>query len=883
MADDRIMRAIVDKCEIYYGDSLLSNETIIEKYLRFFASQFDPSERSVCFVFHTGSLCFDVVSVAALMIGCLAYEFSSNDEILAELELGDMVLYNGGRYRWCGIEKRSFKRGEPPADYIVLSEEAKGKNGSSSTYLPYARNKHLIKPYLGKSIKTDGRGIRKDNTNRVDFISSVLEIPEQDVPTAFDLSVVVVADRIKFKDICSHLIIKYDQDRVVELTDIVPVSYFTGSGEQVQIGKNASKSEPVIKVASKISIARDLILDKHGNRVIGLMVTNVGLLSSSAAELNDLLRRKSLKFAYVLTPFTSESCEMAIEQYDSAKLFACTKALISDSDNKVSSVNKLTSELHRQISNIIAQKTNIINIEGYWDWECFKKLKEKIFLIKQANWTEDDHDNFILSSIALINLFTTSFFSMACMESAITAGKINPAVVSPEARITDLMNISTRAADMQELCIEVVTTLMDMYLALYDCSPKEAVFKQYLAEHRDEKIAFIVPKAYYSDLFSIAFGDEFKNVTCVTANRFDGQTEFDRIVVSGDIVGKRFDALQCFSAPDITLFLYNYEEKLFSFRKRKTAKAERKLNARINGLKGEEYFREVETDDSNDSEIQEKTMQEFSDLDAFVESMGMFDIRRLAAGGTGNTEYSNNVCEVKLVGKFTTGEHILFSKYYSAVVFNQNEGVVTETKPENLLPGYILVFTKKDGYTSNIVDQIFDQLISTRKLSPEVMDAAEKAFYWKAALREYKERNRMTFRAVAKELKKHGSSLREVTVRQWLVEESHIVGPRDEETMRIIAKVTQDPYLLSNPSGYFEACRIVRHYRRGILSLIAKAINDKLSNKLPTHGSEFEVVYENVENLSETLELENVFELDEVALVNNTMANRPISESEELL
>ena len=144
MADERIMRAIVDKCDFYYGDSLLSKETIIAKYLRFFAGQFDPSERSVCFAFHTGSLCFDVVSVAALMIGCLAYEFSSNDEILANLEPGDMVLYKGERYRWCGIEKMSLMRGAPSEEYIILSQDAKGKNGPSQLNLPYARNKHLI-------------------------------------------------------------------------------------------------------------------------------------------------------------------------------------------------------------------------------------------------------------------------------------------------------------------------------------------------------------------------------------------------------------------------------------------------------------------------------------------------------------------------------------------------------------------------------------------------------------------------------------------------------------------------------------------------------------------------------------------------------------------
>ena len=107
MVDDRIIRSIVEKCEFLYDDALLSREKIIEKYLIFFAKQFNPEERSVSFAFHTGSLCFNVVSVAALMIGCLAYEFSSNDEILAELEPGDMVLYKGERYRWSGVEKIS--------------------------------------------------------------------------------------------------------------------------------------------------------------------------------------------------------------------------------------------------------------------------------------------------------------------------------------------------------------------------------------------------------------------------------------------------------------------------------------------------------------------------------------------------------------------------------------------------------------------------------------------------------------------------------------------------------------------------------------------------------------------------------------------------------
>lgn len=882
MSDERIIRSIVEKCEFFYDDVLISGEKIIEDYLLYFAKQFDPSERSLSFAFHTGSLCFNVVSVAALMIGCLAYEFSSNDEILAELVPGDMVLFKGERYKWGGLEKISWGPGEPKTDYIVLKQDAKGKNGPSTLRMPYERNKHLVKPYYGDSSVTDGRGIRKDKTNRNDFISFVLGIPLADVPTALDISVVVVADKNEFMEICRHLIIRYGGVKTVELMDVVPVSYYTGSGEQFQIGRNASKAEAVIKVTGKISMARDLVLDRSGNRVIGLMVTNAESLTADASELNDLLRRKSLRFAYVIAPYNSDSCEWAMDQYESANMFACTKELLSGSRHEVKVHHKLTEELNRQISNILTRDTVTVPVDGCWNWDQYRGLKERLYVIKQSEWSGEDRDNFILSTMALLNLFTTAFFSLKRMEDAISAKKINLAVVSPKERIGELTRIASNTLTMRDQCAEVVTMLRDMYTVLYERSPKEEALLRFLRDYPDKKTAIVVPKAYYSELFANTFQAEFGNTVCVSANRFDRHEQYDMVIVTGDTVGKRFDAIQCFSAPEIILFLYGYEEKTFSFRKKKSIKAERKLNARIRGLKGDEYRKAVEPQEPDDPEVSEQTMREFSDLDEYIETMGMFDVRRLTAGNAGGGDYSGTA-EVRFIGTFTTGDRILFSRYYSAVVFNQNDGAVTETKPEKLLPGDILVFTKRNDFTSNIVDQIFDQLLRTEKLSAEVRNAAEKAFYWKAALREYKESNGLTYRAVAREMKKLGSNLQEVSIRQWLIEESHIIGPRDVNTMKFIAEVTQDPYLKSDPNGYFEACGIVRHYRREILALIARAINDKLSNRQPVHGSAFEVVYENVEKLSETLELESVFELEDYVPVNSGLVNRPISDSEVLM
>lgn len=877
MANDMLIKTLTEQCEVYLDDALISKESIVEKYLKFFGGNMNTEERSINFAFHTGSLCFDAVSIAALMIGCLAYDMSDNDEILRALDVGDMVLYKGGRYHWGGIIKTDVFSKNQPCEAIVLTQDAKGKNGPSSTYLMYERSKHLIRPYYGDSEVTDGRGIRKDKSNRSNFFTSVFGISETEVPTTIGISVVVLADKNIFIDLCKRIRIRYAEDKYVALTDVVPVSYYSVSGEQLQIGQNAAKAEAVIKVTSKLSTARDLVLDKHSNKVIGLLAMNVDSLTSNSTELGDLLRRKSLKFAYVVMPLNAESCELAIEQYEQSQMFACTKELLNDSAQDLKFDNKHTRELNRQISNILTRRISLVNVEGCWSWDLYKDLKEKLFAVKQSNWNGEDKDKFVLSSIALINLFSTSFFPLSTMEEAIANGWINVAVVSPLKRLEEMESISQLALSMRDNCIYIIDRLREMYSELEFLSPKGSELFGLLDKNPCKKIALIVPKAYYVDLFIRYYGVRYKNVTCVTANRFEQQESFDLIVTVGDIVGKRYDSLQCYSAADICPLVYEFEGKTFDHRRRIATKSEKKINAKIKGLTGDDYKKAVQDDDV--SEIDEETIQQFDDLDEFVETMGMFDIRRLTTQFSPGGMYSAT-SEVKYVGVFVTGEQILFSKYYTAVVYDRNAEKVEEKSPEKLLPGDVLVFTKRNDYTSNIVDQIFEQLAKENKLSQEIQEAADKAAYWKAALREFKEANGLTYRAIAKEFNKLGSSIMEVTVRQWLIEESHIVGPRDIKTMQLIGEVTKDSKLALNPESYFEACRIIRHYRREILSLIGKAINEKLSNRRPSEGSAFEVVYQNVDKLSETMELENIFELDEVANITNSMVNRPITEAE---
>ena len=56
---------------------------------------------------------------------------------------------------------------------------------------------------------------------------------------------------------------------------------------------------------------------------------------------------------------------------------------------------------------------------------------------------------------------------------------------------------------------------------------------------------------------------------------------------------------------------------------------------------------------------------------------------------------------------------------------------------------------KRDDYTKNIVDFIYERLLRDGRLGQGAIEAYEKSQYWKEALREYKETNGFTYRKVA--------------------------------------------------------------------------------------------------------------------------------------
>jgi len=865
---------LAEKCDIHFEDALISKEKIIETYADFFAAEVSGESRSVSIALHTGSICFEVVSFIIAALGCVIHDDTCANEVIMSLAHGDIVLYKNTKYRWLGIELLNGQQ------RIKLQQDARGKDGPATLSIPYETNKGLVRPYFGESNITDSRGLRSSTEERIEFISHMFDIPKGDVPSITGASVIIVTEKESFERIAKGLELRYGGYQSVGLLDIVTASYYTDSGESYRYGGNAAKTEPVLKITSNISTARKLALDKRGNKAVGLMVMGAKAVSRGGSELTDLLGREALKFVHVATDMDFEGAEDIVESQSDAAIFACTKEFLLNNALPVQKLNVLTSELDRQVENILNSTITPISIDGGCSWDEIRTAKEALYAIKRSDLDERVKKDFIIVAHSLLNLLTTAVFPLRDLENAVSDRMLNSGVISPVARINELWDLADMSGSMEYNCAIVAEIIERLYKSLSKQCPKYDALLERITSDTRRQVAVIVPKAYYIDILSRDRYISRSGVTVVTANRFDASVVYDEIIAVGDIAGKRFDPLRCRAAEKIVVFLYDCETNMFKYRSEKVSKFEKKLNIRGQVFDDETHDGDfgiqdkAPVDDNIDSYVKDET-----DLEHYIDNISIFDIKKFASGMSAMNE-NTPTAEVYAIGKLMDGGQILFSRYYSAVIFDASQGAVTETAPEKLDAGDILIFAKRDDYTRNMVDYIYEGLLSGDKLSKEVAEATEKAFYWKEALREHKELNRLSYRGISEELRRLGSSIQEASVRHWLIEDSHIVGPRDLRTLELIAELTGDPYLLNDTQAYHEACRVVRRQRKEILKLIGKAITNKLTGHFRSDDSLLETVYDNIEKLSESHELASITILDESLLAPINIVNRPFINAE---
>lgn len=868
------MRQIINSCDIVLEGSVISKERLLQEYADYLGETVWTEKRRVDVLLHTGSMCFDAISLIFAAVSCWKHNTKTPDEVIASLEIGDTVVFGGKR---CIYKGKLIISGQT----CVKLESHRRDHGLlliDNNYIAQA-NWAKITPYYGESTRMDGRGIRINKSKRKEFLSKILDLPQSQIPSITDASTVVVMSRERANYLINNLVIKYGATDAISLLELATASYFT-EHDEYPYGGNVGKTEPILKITGKVSVARKMIVRPEENKIIGLCVLGDEFLSSGRTELPALLNRVSPRYVLLSTHIDSESITPILEEIPEPLLFACTKDFLLSHSLPVLIDNKFTSELERQVNHIIDHEIIPVEIVSNQTWEQYSVAKRNLGILRSSEVLGENKEYFIIQAHTLMKLFLTAVFPISYMEKLVEDKVIN--VESPQYRLDCLIEIANQFPDgLRERALSVIDFLEYLYLEIIDINEKEETIKRLIEEGNYNSVAIVVPKSFYRD---VLLGREWMrnaqnscDIVITTANRFDNSILFDCIIVTGIFEGRKFNTFKCKAAPVIIPIIYDFEQGLFRYKSACASHVEQRYNA-ISYMPADDIpgVEEVAPGDALEEIVAASVEEE--QLDDYIKRMNEIaligSIEKYRYGGGGIQ------AEISTIARFENGQVAFFSKAYTPYVYDSISQSVVETELKDLLPGDEIIFTQNNDDTKDIVDAILADLVDSCKLDDEKREAYRKSKHWKQALTEYVERTGASLSSISSAFSDLGTSKGIGAIRNWMDRDSHTVGPFDADSYYIIALVTDDAEMAGDPQSYCDACAIVRKIRRRILKQIGFAIISSFSDTTVNDDPLFEAVSEKIDSLAQILRVKSVVEVEGQTLPA-TMANKPLNTQEE--
>lgn len=859
-----MMLRVIENTDILLDGKIVSREELMKCFGKFIFRTSMQDGHNVSIVMHTGSVCFDVIAITYAAFLCLLKNETDSTSVIQSLDIGDMVLYGTKkkeRYIFSGfVSGKEINASNVDARYMKLEQ-----NGEGTKYIS-EKSWRFVEPYKGASIRTGGRGIRKVSAIRDDFYVEVLGIASEDIPAVTDMSCVFVMPRERADWLLKGISISFFEKNI-KLLELITASYFTEEDEYCY-GGNTSKNEAIIKIASKLSVARSLLYSRKGNTHIGLFVFNREIISRGFSELPELMNRKSLQNLYLCTQIDVELANTLLNEYYEAEVFACTKYYLNEfAEKPVIDYNQYTSELAIQ-SAVIRQRENAFELihEAPLSKDGYEKNRKLIIQIKRSDYKSNEKDNFIIRTYSLMNFIMTAPFTIEQIECAIEEGMVN--VENPIEKFDKLERlIGFFPTSLAGKATEIIESLRAGLDSIHIDNEKGKWIKKYLLEHKEEKVAIIVPKAYYIPLVEkyILFSAQMKKMTSVfSMERFDVSTIYDTVLVVGDIEGKNFNVFQCNSAYKVISLLYEAEEKKSTFKRHLI---EREMDIL--------YKKSIHEDTSIEKDIVDAAMQadivESKELEDYIVSRDAVFTFYLSSVQEYGSKHSANA-EAVAAATFSDGTRAFFSKRYKGYVINEVSGIIKECVVTDLQEGDSLIFTKRDNDTKDIVDLILYHLIQENKIPVELAMDYRESKRWKEALIKYMVANGLSEREVVTKMMEKGVSVQEATVLIWLDEDAHTIGPRKIESIVDIAEFIGDNDLKKDAKKVFQSCRKIRSVRRKILEQVGNAVIRRLAGHHTQRNSEFPIISERIEVMAEIKQIERISFLNQT--IPSNLVNR---------
>ena len=854
-------KEIFGRISIIYSGVELNKIKELKEYGEYICNLLDSDEKhSAALLMHTGSNFYRVVAISVAAIHCLFYSNTDVDELISTLAGGEMLLLNGERVQFGGF-KTGAELGygyKKETQYFVYNA-IKGR-----TYIPVDKAKtYNISLYRGDSDSLGDKGIKNTLRERADFLGAFGSNQKgKKVSTKINHSFAVISDRDVAEDIYRNTILAYDGKKF-SLSKIVTATYFSDN-ESYQLGSNPAKEEPIIRFYSKISACREDVFEDKAKSILGCIACDENIWYGSS-EIHDLADRKSLKYALLLakTHYTDYSEWVESEKY---KLYAMVPEVVDYKAGATSIFNnsfidyneelKLFSE--RQIKSVLIEKTNnSSDVSG---------IKLKLLKIKNDIPDDDEKEEFLMASYFLLNLCRSAFFPLSYCDKAYEAGLLQWSLSVKTEAVKAFAD--KQIGEIKEAANFVYQNILQLINELYTSNPKGEYIKKCLTDRRS--LYIVATKAYYGTLFSMWLKDcgltvrNFYNI--VTASALSKAEEYiDNVIFTTAYYDRYFNEYAEFSFGDAEVLCYSDEKYQARFLK----------NIARNGMRlihGKNYFDyELPVDEKEEKPIEDKT--EISDTDNIFESEMDKLAKELQLRGANTYLRASNssgdgTSKIEKILAFSSRAVGFFTKRYKAYRISGDK--IDEVGLQDLKVGDSIIFTKETE-NKDIVDALLVQLLENQYKNTLYPQYYEWSVSWKKELRQYMKDNNMSYQDLSDKLAIMGCDKHQVTIRSWLYEETHIVGPRDLDDFYAITKLVKGHTAEELKKG----CDEIRSLRTRILRLLAKVIIKRMS--ADKSDELWDTVLSKAENLSQIEQITDINDVVDGKRMSLNLINKPLN------
>ena len=888
MDNGKIINEILNKCTLKINGDIVSKENVLRKYIEFLCFNYSLKKHNFLIGLNNGSLCYDAITIYFLVVSCMLESTTCPSDIIRDIE-GKKIVYNDTIY----LVKTARK----------LTQEEEKQVNALKTQMNYyeftLQDKHDVircklpqsswskfKPYNGNA-GLGNRGVRNRSKLRA-FFEKVLNFQPKDIPSILNSSYVIVTnDSIlqnnKIDYLLKSLTICYDNE-AYKINELIPISFFSGGKETFYSG-NAGKNSAVFRICNNFTDAETLAQDTN-NIPLGIVVLGDNVFYKDYFSYTSLLRRTRNKFTlvsmqhnYSILLNIMNSVDICNESLKPVIFFDnCCK--MTDEDYVQIENNGYTNQLSILNNRLQKSKVNIVKCDGYISWQDYRSFKNNLSSINHNSEIDDDiKENFIISAINLFNIFSLSIFNEYYYDLVAKENRIPFKTVSE--RFNNLLSIGRIISnDDSRKVIEFLQHIREEFKVK---TPKMA-FAGDLIDRNKKNVIITHKESYGKATYKYLYKyTNSRNLFFETLNSYIGSyNQYSNAIISGnisrDINGKKYDYLNCCFNCESTILLYDFE--YYGFLRKIKYDYER-----INDIYRYNYYDDYrnlpkyvnESGSGNVSIVESKEIDEVEEIDSELKDF----INKLSIIG-GNKTYAKTGSEgssfaiIFAIGKFESGEKIFFTKKYRPYVFDYKSSEVKETKVEKLQSGDVLLFTKNDDETKDLVDEILIGLIERKLIDTTQIACYQKSKRWKNVLVNYLKETKTKISEFNKKLKEKGFKIENQTIRNWIDIDSHIVGPDDAEALKMIGLITNDEDLSNNYSDYYKACSVIRNIRIKILKEIAKITIGKVSGRVSYSDAFGNEIMAKIDENAMFFTLDEIEFLTEETKCNINYINKPL-------